>query len=96
MHGLDDEIHAAIDADCVVEGKEVVTETVSKCDCYVRCDDATYCSWNSNGAKFGEVVLIFVEAEEVGVGEELSCVGWDFALIDEVEECVYVCRCLAR
>lgn len=40
--------------------------------------------------KFGEIVLIFVEAEEVGVGEELSCIGWDFALIDEVEECVYV------
>lgn len=31
-----------------------------------------------------------MEAEKVGVGEELVCLGWDLACVDEIEKAVNV------
>jgi len=50
------------------------------------CHYSSYCCRNANGSEFSFIVRIFVETEEVGVGEEVTCGRWYMALVNHVEE----------
>ena len=90
MHGLDDKIHSVVDADCKIEGKEVSRKSILHRGGKVGCNDSADCGGYRDGPEFGWVCVVFVEAEEVGVSEELVCLWWDLAGVNEVEEAVNV------
>jgi len=54
--------------------------------CYMCCHYSSHCCRNANGSEFSFVVRIFVETEEVGVGEEVTCGRWYMDLVNHVEE----------
>ncbi len=57
---LNDEVHASVDTDGIVEREKVVCKFVSECCGDVGCDDAPDSRGDADGSKFVGVVWIFV------------------------------------
>lgn len=48
LHGFYDKVHSAVDANCIVVGEEMISESFSKSKSYVGSQDSSNCCWNSD------------------------------------------------
>ncbi len=88
---FDDEILAIGNAHCEVMREEVCGKPLFVGGGDVIPNNASDCRRHANGAEFGGVAWVFVEAEKVGVAEVRVDGMWKLICEDDVEEELEVC-----
>ena len=86
LNRLDDEVHATIDSNGVVEGKAVDGEALPVDDHDVTGREAVDSNGDAGGAEFVWIVGVLVQHEKVGVREVVPSLGRNEALKNQVEE----------
>ena len=86
LNRLDDEVHATIDSNGVVEGKTVDGKVLPLDNHDVTGHEAADSGGDANGAEFLWIVGISVQHEKIGVREVVPSLGRNEALKNQVEE----------